>query len=408
MAQTHILTPYEGNDSDQYKQLFTSIKQKMNDVDQRQMKNPTTTQDMTHEDFLAYLECSQEDYIRAIQSSLSCPKIFMKRKVSELRMNPYIKELVRPCNANHDLQFVLDAYACAMYIVNYVSKSQKGMSCLMYNACKEEKKGNYNLREKVRHIGNMFLNTAEMSAQEAVYLALQLPLIRKSRDVIHLATCMSQDRTRLLKTDFCLKEIFAHNSKSTGIHASNVITHYAIRPKQLEMWCLADYASMLNVHYPKNDDNMIDPYPENLDDDPYSCSDQDNNDTGEEDDDHHVIAKFNNDARHKTANFLKINLVLRKGITIKSRQKQRVIKSVRYSEKVDPEMFAREQIMLYLPWRNETTDLLANYNSYTEHYPNIQHIIKSKQVEYDHIISCQQLDSAFEQAQGNKQPRRKW
>ena len=31
-----------------------------------------------------------------------------------------------------DIQYVLDMYACAMYIVLYTSKAQKGMSELLY------------------------------------------------------------------------------------------------------------------------------------------------------------------------------------------------------------------------------------------------------------------------------------
>ena len=27
-----------------------------------------------------------------------------------------------------DIQYVLDVYACAVYIINYISKAQKGMS----------------------------------------------------------------------------------------------------------------------------------------------------------------------------------------------------------------------------------------------------------------------------------------
>jgi len=30
--------------------------------------------------------------------------------------------------ANMDIQFVLDVYACAMHIVSYISKAQKGIS----------------------------------------------------------------------------------------------------------------------------------------------------------------------------------------------------------------------------------------------------------------------------------------
>ncbi len=94
-----------------------------------------------------------------------------------------MKSLLSAWKANDDFQFVLDAYACAMYIVTYVSKSQRGMSSLLDKACKEARKGDKDLKGRVRHIGNKFLNAVEVSAQEACYLALQLPLTRSSHDV---------------------------------------------------------------------------------------------------------------------------------------------------------------------------------------------------------------------------------
>jgi hypothetical protein len=83
-----------------------------------------------------------------------------------------------------DIQFVLDVYACAMYIVSYVSKAQKGMSDLLRNACAEAKEGNSTIKQQVRDIGNKFLNSIEISAQEAVYIILQLPMRKSSRNVV--------------------------------------------------------------------------------------------------------------------------------------------------------------------------------------------------------------------------------
>ena len=40
-----------------------------------------------------------------------------------------------------DIQFVLDIYACAMYIVSYISKTQKGISELLQTACTEATEG---------------------------------------------------------------------------------------------------------------------------------------------------------------------------------------------------------------------------------------------------------------------------
>ena len=53
-----------------------------------------------------------------------------------------------------DIQFVLDVYACAIYIVSYISKAQKGMSELLRTACEEAKRGNASIKQQVRDIGN--------------------------------------------------------------------------------------------------------------------------------------------------------------------------------------------------------------------------------------------------------------
>lgn len=91
-----------------------------------------------------------------------------------------MKNLLAIYGANHDIQFVTDPYACAVYIVAYMSKSQRGMSLLLDQACKGAREGNLDIRNQVRVIGNKFVNAVEVSAQEAAYLLLQLPITRFS------------------------------------------------------------------------------------------------------------------------------------------------------------------------------------------------------------------------------------
>ena len=45
-------------------------------------------------------------------------------------------------------------YACAVYMVNYISKAQKGMSELLQQACTEAKEENSSLKQHVRDIGS--------------------------------------------------------------------------------------------------------------------------------------------------------------------------------------------------------------------------------------------------------------
>ena len=74
------------------------------------------------------------------------------------------------------------------------------MSQLLHRACDEAKDGNSTIKQQVRGIGNKFLNTVEISAQEAVYIVLQLPMRKSSREVIFIPTTPPDERVQLLKS----------------------------------------------------------------------------------------------------------------------------------------------------------------------------------------------------------------
>ena len=109
---------------------------------------------MTFEDLLLKLNITEENYLLAIRSSLNAAIIFLKQKPNEMHINNYNADCL---TANMDIQYVLDVCACAVYIANYISKSQKGMSELLRQACTEVREGNYNIKQQVRAIGSKFL-----------------------------------------------------------------------------------------------------------------------------------------------------------------------------------------------------------------------------------------------------------
>ena len=167
----------------------------------------------------------------------------MKRKPNELRINNYNAVCLSAWRANMDIQFV--QYACAMYIVSYISKAQKGMSELLRTACEEARRGNSSIKQQVRDIGNKFLNNVEISAQEAVYIALQLPMRKSSRQVVFINTSPPEERVQLLKP---LQEIKDLEDESDEIYASGLINRYTKRPVNLENLSLADWAAWYDSH----------------------------------------------------------------------------------------------------------------------------------------------------------------
>ncbi|XP_062615938.1 uncharacterized protein LOC134277623 [Saccostrea cucullata] len=367
MDSTLILEPLTADDPDsmRYKEIFAKVKKEL--ADMKEGKS------ISFNEFLHSLNLEKEDYIKSVRSSLDGPQLFLKRTPSEIRVNPYMKNVLTAWRANHDLQFVLDPYACAMYIVSYISKSQRGMSNLLDQACKEAREGNMDLKKQVRHMGNKFLNAVEISAQEASYLNLQLPLTKSSRDVVFINTSPPEERTLLLKCKSALEEL---PENSTDIHASSVIKRYSQRPRQLENWCLADYAAELEIVYPKE----------------FKESDE----LLEQNDDSEDEQEFR-ELEDEEINSELIRIVLKNGIIIRQRRKAKCIRYVNYSIKVDSENHYRERILLFHPWRKEEIDIKGNKSTYEEKYNQLKSFIGAKVKKYER--NAGELEEAQRQAE---------
>ena len=188
-------------------------------------------EDVTFADFLKKLQLSEESYVLAIRHTLIRDTLFLKRAPSEIRINSYNTNLRKAWQANMDIQYVLHPYACAMYILSYITKGQRGMSRLLEKACEEAKSGNNDITSRIRHIGNKFLNAVEISTQEAVYLVLQMPMRRLTREFQFISTSPPDERTFLLKQLDQLKEL---PDNSYDIESDNIIKWYQRRPNQLE------------------------------------------------------------------------------------------------------------------------------------------------------------------------------
>ena len=210
-----------------HKNTWTSVKKILNDMKEGEK--------ITFDQFLVNLKLTEQNYLLAVRSRLNVPTIFLKRKSDELRINNYNPACLRAWRANIDIQFVLDVYACAMYIVSYISKAQKGMSELLRTACEEARKGNSSIKQQVRDIGNAFLNNVEISAQEAVYIILQLPMRKSCRQVVFINTSPPEDIVQMLKP---MQEINYMKDDSDEVYASGLIKRYTNDHSRLKIYHL--------------------------------------------------------------------------------------------------------------------------------------------------------------------------
>ena len=332
LPRTMLLYPLE-DEVDQLRKKYTELQKAMNE---------NKDNDVLFVEFLEVVaKMPFEDYVKCIRSSLNAPKVFLKRAPNEMRVNLFNVNILLTWKANLDIQIVLEPYGCASYVVGYISKSQRGMSALLEAAAKEARKENPDIKKQVRHIGNVFSNSVEVVAQEAVYLALQIPLTKGTREVVYINTCASRERVFLLKPKAVLDELPA---ESTNIESDNIVQRYSKRPRQLQRFCLADYVSKVDVVYPKG--NKLPETIEYRNDD--SISDENSSDENSEDEEMVENGNTASDLIHIAKNETKY----------KYRKVPKVIRYVRYNQTKDPENYYREQLMLFMPWRNEQKDLL--------------------------------------------------
>ena len=208
-----------------------------------------------------------------------------------------------------------------------------------------------------------------MSAQEAVYLALQIPLTKGAQDVVYINTCTPAERVFLLKPKSILDELPA---ESTNIESDNIVQRYSKRPRQLQRFCLSDCVSKVNVIYPKG--NKL---PENVDDkNDDSISDGSSSDENEDSEDGETPGNENSVPG--------LIHIAKNGTKYKYRNVPRVIRYVRYNLKKDPENHYREQLMLFMRWRNEQKDLLGPFETYTAHNNSMKISLEAKRNEYEH------------------------
>jgi hypothetical protein len=340
------------------------------------------------------LECSYDDYLNAIRTSLKSTKIFLKRSLQEIRMNPYMTNLVDAWQANHDIQFVVDPFACARYITDYITKSAKGVSTLMRNACESARNGDKTLKAQVNFMGDTFLNAVEIGAQEAIYLATGMALTKKTRDVEFISTGPEEQRVRLLKDDKELNKILEDDPDSKDIYKENAIIRYGKRPPELEKYCLADFVAKLNrvpskdekeddcdimaQHEPPGNDFSYDrPLPEIFEE-----NDENNSDCFPDTDE--IADRY----------------LSSKDASYKKRATARVIRYRRYDRRKEQEVedYYREQLMLFMPWRIEENILPKDYTLFKDYYEAVKGRYKLEEKRYEYDFKGQALDIALREA----------
>ena len=206
--------------------------------------------------------------------------------------------------ANMDIQFVMNAYACIMYVASYIMKTERSMGELLKRVATEARTDE--LKCQLRKVGSAFLTHREVSAQETVYRILSLPMKQLSRSVVFVDTNPKNERIAVLKDNASLTQL---QDNDTNVFQKSLIDRYQHRPQQLSSMCLAEFAATYVVKYERNDCDAL-PAPE---------------------------SDVTSTQITLTDNFGKMN----------KRKQQAVIRFRKYNKETDPSNWYRAKLMLY-------------------------------------------------------------
>ena len=110
-------------------------------------------------------------------------------------------------NANTDSQYVLSAYAAVSYCTSYMTKVDRSMTNAFKRIRKQHEKSKIDAIQMIRSLGNDLLNLQQISAQEAIHIAVSLPLNHSSTECNFINTTQIDKCTFILKPTTFLKQI---------------------------------------------------------------------------------------------------------------------------------------------------------------------------------------------------------
>lgn len=152
------------------------------------------------DDFLKANVLTHDSYLDIVRSTSRRPTLLFRRNFDELMTNTFNPYIAGEVNSNIDIQFILDEYSCAEYVVEYVNKSARGMGNLrreLTTMMQEHPEQDYT--DQLKALSIKLLNAVEMSAQEAAWYLLRQPMSETSRQVAYIPTVWPTERQRCRK-----------------------------------------------------------------------------------------------------------------------------------------------------------------------------------------------------------------
>ena len=312
---------------------------------------------MSLDEVLSAAKVTPSDYSEALKVSAKGSVVVLKHRPSECNINNYNVPVLL---ANMDLQYVLNAYACIMYVASYIMKTDRAMGALLKRVANEANADD--LKAQMKKVGSAFSTHREVSAQEAAYRILSLPMKQLSRTVVFVNTNPKNERIAVLKDHATLKEL---DDDDPDVFHKSLIDRYVHRPQQLQSMCLAEFAATFATNRKHTDDNE-----DASGNDVLPCT--------------------------STVDLKPAQITLTDGFgKMTMRPRPAVIRFHRYNMEAERSNWFRAKLMLYFPWFDEATDLLGDYATFEEHYFHVQSVVLANERKYtqEHVDEIQLSDN---------------
>ena len=321
---------------------------------------------------------------------------YLKRRVKDQWINNYNPHLIRCWNGNMDIQYVLDPYAVAMYIVSYITKSEREMGDLLKNAQREASEGNVDAIQQLRKLGSVYLQNREISVMGAIYLICSMPLRNSTRNVIFLQTSSDGQKISLP-----LKQLQANAGKSEQVWMPTQIEKYLGRPHSAKYnsMCMARFFSS---HYQVSNaagntcSSDADDDSDETENDELHCetdTEQGIDSSIQEDEEQAVSVSSHRHNTNKQRQKSKAIELTNSSVKMKERStgKPAVIRYPHVSVKKDKERYHMNMLRLYLPHRTENIKP-SNYPTYENYHLTGHTIINGRKVQVKQVVEENMAD----------------
>ena len=130
MRKRMILEPLSDDEKLTKKEREEMSKNRQNVIKELDKMSKDTDNSLTFEEFLKHVNMNEKEYIKMIRAELKKAEVFLKRAPNEIRINAYNPMIMSLHRANMDIQFILDPYACSMYVLTTLTNLK--MECLNF------------------------------------------------------------------------------------------------------------------------------------------------------------------------------------------------------------------------------------------------------------------------------------